>query len=320
LIIFNPWLKMVRMVQTLSTIESFVRSAESGSFSAAARKLGISPAAVSKSVARLEAAAGVRLFHRTTRSLTLTEAGARFLRQAASGLATLEAAMTGLASRREEPAGVLRVNLSPAIGRDYVLPMAGPFLARHPAITLDWQFENRQVDLVAEGVDAAIGASLELRAGVVARELSRAHFVAVASKAYLARHGTPKVPADLVDHDGILLRSPTTGRLRTFSFRSTSGEVATLEPRPRILFNDSEAMRDAALAGYGIALVGMPNVMRHLQHGELVRVLPKWHADAGAISVYYGSKRLLPAKTRAFVDALVAHFKRERLAQRFDAS
>lgn len=307
-------------METLSSIESFVRSAESGSFSAAARKLGITPAAVSKSVARLEASAGARLFHRTTRSLTLTEAGARFLREASGALASLEAAMTGLASRRDEPAGVLRVNMSPAFGRDFVLPMAGAFLARHPAITLDWQFENRQVDLVGESIDAAIGASIELGAGVVARELSRAHFVAVASRRYLARNGTPKVPADLAGHDGILLRSPTTGRLRTFTFRSRAGEVAPLEPRPRLVFNDSEAMRDAALAGYGVALVGMPNVVGHLQRGELVRVLPTWHADAGAIFVYYGSQKQLPAKTRAFVDALVAHFKRERLAKRFDAS
>ena len=307
-------------METLSSIESFVRSAQSGSFSAAARKLGVTPAAVSKSVARLEANTGVRLFHRTTRRLALTEAGARFLEEASGGLAMLEAAMSGLASGREEPAGALRVNMSPAIGREYVLPMAGAFLRQYPAITLDWQFDNRQVDLVAEGFDAAIGASLELPSGVIARELARAHFVAVASKAYLARHGTPKAPADLAKHDGIVLRSPTTGRLRTFTFRSTTGEVAPFEPRPRLVFNDSESMSHAALAGYGVALVGMPTVLGHLERGDLVRLLPKWHADAGALLLYYASQRHLPSKTRLFIDAVVGHFKRERLARRFSAS
>jgi DNA-binding transcriptional LysR family regulator len=306
-------------MDSLASIESFVRSVEAGSFSAAARKLGLTPAAVSKSVAKLEASLGVRLFQRTTRSLTLTEAGERFLRESAGGLASLRAALASVAGAREEPAGTLRVSLSPTFGRDYVLPMLAGFLARHPAITPDWCFDNRQVDLVGEGFDAAIGAAIELRSGIVARELARAHIVAVASPAYLAGHPTPRAPADLSRHDGILLRSPQSGRIRSWPFRSAAGEQAAIELRPRIVFDDMEAITQAVLVGLGIGLVSMPHAVSHLERGTLVRVLPRWHADAGPIHVYFGSAALLPAKTRAFVDFVVAHFRRERLAERFRA-
>nr|WP_276604157.1 LysR family transcriptional regulator [Nannocystis pusilla] len=303
----------------MAAVEHFVSSAEAGSFSAAARQLRVTPAAVSKSVARLEERLGVRLFQRTTRSLKLTEAGEQFLREAASGLHTLRAAMAGLASAQHEPAGTLRVSMSPTFGRDYVLPMLGEFLARYPAITPDWHLDNRQVDLVGEQFDAAIGAALELRSGVVARELARAHIVAAATPQYLARHGTPRSPAELARHDGIVLRSPQSGRVRAWAFRSKSGEEAPLEPRPRVVLNDMEAICQATSMSLGVGLVSMPHAVPHLDSGRLVRVLPKWHADAGAIFVYFGAQKLLPAKTRAFVDALVAHFRREKLAERFRA-
>ncbi|MBZ5713594.1 LysR family transcriptional regulator [Nannocystis pusilla] len=306
-------------MESLAAIESFVHSAEAGSFSAAARKLGVTPAAVSKSVAKLEERLGVRLFQRTTRSLELTEAGELFLREAASGLHTLQAAIAGLASAQREPAGTLRVSMSPTFGRDYILPMLAGFLEKYPAITPDWHLDNRQVDLVADKFDAAIGAAIELRSGIVARELARAHIVAAASPAYLARHGAPKSPAELARHDGIVLRSPQSGRVRTWSFRSKTGDEATFEPRPRIVFNDMEAVCQATLAGLGVGLISMPHTVPHFDSGALVRVLPRWYADAGAIFVYFGGQKLLPAKTRAFVDHLVAYFKRERLAERFRA-
>jgi DNA-binding transcriptional LysR family regulator len=306
-------------VETLATIESFVFSAETGSFSAAARRLGVTPAAVSKSVAKLEESLGVRLFQRTTRSLTLTELGERFLREASGGLATLRSAMADLANNRRDPAGTLRVSLEPMFGREYILPMLGSFLGRYPAIEPDWHFDNRQVDLVGEGFDAAIGAAIELGSGIVARELARAHVVAVASKEYLAKHPAPKAPADLVLHDGIVLRSPTSGRIRAWPFRNASGDEAAIELRPRIIFNDMDAICHAARVGLGIGLISMPHAVAHLESGALVRVLPAWHADAGSIFLYFSSQKLLPAKTRAFVDFVVAHFRRERLAEHFRA-
>ena len=144
-------------MEALSSIESFVRSAESGGFSAAARRLGITPAAVSKNVAKLEANLGVRLFQRSTRSLALTEAGERFLQEAGPSLANLQAAISNLSNAGGLPAGTLKVSLAPAFGRDYVLPLLGDFLERYPAVVPDWHFDNRQVELIGEGFDAAIG-------------------------------------------------------------------------------------------------------------------------------------------------------------------
>jgi DNA-binding transcriptional LysR family regulator len=190
-------------MEPLNHLESFVQSAEGGSFSAAARRLGLTPAAVSKNVARLEARLGVRLFQRSTRSLTLTEGGERFLAQIGPALSTLQEAVAGIATDDGQPAGTLKVSMGQAFGREHVLPMMGDFLARYPAILPDWYFDNQQVDLVGEGFDAAIGGGIELSAGLVARELARIHVVAVASPAYMQGRRKPKHPSgQLADQAG----------------------------------------------------------------------------------------------------------------------
>jgi len=204
-----------------------------------------------------------------------------------------------------------------AFGREHVLPMLGDFLARYPAILPDWHFDNQQVDLVGEGFDAAIGGGIELSPGVVARELSRIHVVAVASPAYLAGRALPAQPADLARLDALLRRSSPTGRLRSWTLQHASGQQATVElPRPRAIFNDPEAIAQAALLGLGAAMLPMPFVERGLRSGALVRLLPEWHFDAGAVWLYYPSKKLLPPKTRVFVDFVLERFRSERFAQR----
>jgi DNA-binding transcriptional LysR family regulator len=263
-------------MEPLNHLESFVQSAESGSFSAAARRLGLTPAAVSKNVARLEARLGVRLFQRSTRRLTLTEGGERFLAQIGGPLATLQEAVAGLAKDDGQPAGTLKVSMGQAFGREHVLPMMGDFLARYPAILPDWHFDNQQVDLVGEGFDAAIGGGIELSPGVVARELSRIHVVAVASPAYMAGRALPAQPADLATLDALLRRSSPTGRLRSWTLQHAGGQQATVElPRPRAIFNDPEAIAHAALLGLGVAMLPMPFVERGLRSGELVRLLAR---------------------------------------------
>lgn len=308
-------------MEPLSHLESFVQSAEGGSFSAAARRLGLTPAAVSKNVARLEARLGVRLFQRSTRRLTLTEAGERFLAQVGGALETLQEAVAGLAQADGQPAGTLKVSMGQAFGRDHVLPMLGDFLARYPAIVPDWHFDNRQVDLIGEGFDAAIGGGIELSPGVVARELARIHVVPVASPAYMAERPLPAQPADLVRLDALLRRSSPTGRLRAWTLQRAGGQQATVElPRPRAIFNDPEAIAHAALMGLGVAMLPMPFVERSLRGGELVRLLPEWHFDAGAVWIYYPSRKLLPPKTRAFVDFVLERFRGERFAQRMQVA
>ncbi|SDG48349.1 DNA-binding transcriptional regulator, LysR family [Pseudomonas benzenivorans] len=306
-------------METLSSLECFVRSAESGSFAEAARRLGLTPAAVGKNVAKLEASLGVRLFQRSTRSLTLTEAGERFLAEVGGSLSTIRSAVANLASAAGQPAGILKVSMGVTFGRDYVLPMLGDFLHRYPAISPDWHFDNSPVDLIGQGFDAAISGAMDLSPGVVARKLAPAHRVLVAAPAYLAGHPEPTLPAELAQHAGILIRSPQTGRVRPWTLRNRSNDEAAIELPVRMTMSDPDATCRVAEMGLGIALVSLPHALPYLERGSLRRVLPDWYVDAGQIAVYFSGHRLLPAKTRAFVDGLAEHFRRQRLAERFSA-
>jgi len=310
----------LKIMETLANLESFARSAEAGSFSAAARRLALTPAAVSRNVAMLERNLGVRLFQRSTRKLTLTEAGERFLRAIEGNLDGLQAAIAGISGGGGEPVGVLKVSMGVAFGIDHIMPLLPAFLQRYPGIRADWHFDNRQVDLVAEGFDAAIGGGIELAPGVVARTLAPAHIVAVASPAYMAGRVPPHDPSALAAFNGIVMRSTRTGRVRHWTMRDAQGaEMASGLPE-MLVVSDPAALCKAALLGLGVTLIAVPDALPHLESGALVRLLPQWYADAGPISIYYASRTLLPAKTRIFVDHVVEHFRRERLAERFAGS
>jgi DNA-binding transcriptional LysR family regulator len=304
-------------METLANLESFVRSAETGSFSAAARRLALTPAAVSRNVALLERNLGVRLFQRSTRKLTLTESGERFLAEIGGNLDALQAAIASVSTDRSEPTGVLKVSMAPGIGMTFVMPLLPTFLARYPKIRPDWHFENRQVDLIAEGYDAAMGGGFDLTPGVVSRALAPVHIVAVASPAYMAGRVPPTDPGDLADFDGIARRLSRTGRVHHLTMRDTVGSEMPARLGETIMINDPAAMREAAILGLGVALLAVPDVLSSIEQGELVRLLPRWYADAGAISIYYATRALLPAKTRVFVDFVIEAFERERLAERF---
>ncbi|HQT66536.1 MAG: LysR family transcriptional regulator [Rhodospirillales bacterium 20-60-12] len=303
-------------METLTNLESFVRSAAHGSFSEAARRLAVTPAAVSRNVAMLERNLGVRLFHRSTRKLTLTEAGEAFHLTIAGNLEGIQAAITGLAIAGA-PAGTLKVSMAPTFGTMHLLPLLPSFLKKYPQIRPEWHFENRMVDLIAEGYDAAIGGSFDLSPGIVSRALAPAHIIAVASPAYMHGRTPPDDPTALQALDGIMMRSLQSGRLRQWMLRDAAGNEVPAALTTSIIFNDPSAMREAALLGLGVAMLAVPDVLPALEGGQLIRLLPRWHADAGAISIYYASRTLLPAKTRAFVDWVVEAFKQQQLAERF---
>jgi DNA-binding transcriptional LysR family regulator len=307
-------------MESLANLESFVRSAELGGFSAAARRLGLTPAAVSRNVAALEANLKLRLFHRSTRSLTLTEAGERFLIAMRDHLEGLQGAIAEISNEQAEPAGILKVSLSPAFGIEYVLPMLPDFMKRYPLVRPEWMFENRQVDLVGEGYDAAVGGGFELASGVVARVLAPAHLVAVASPAYIKGRVLPSDPAGLAGLDGIVMKSINTGRIPQRQMRNAAGEVQPVDLTPGIVVNDPAAMRKAALLGLGVTLLSKPDALAHLDSGELIRLVPSWYVDIGPISIYYANRTLLPLKTRVFVDFVIEGFQRQRLAERFAGS
>lgn len=307
-------------METLANLESFVKSAETASFSEAARRMALTPAAVSRNVAMLERNLGVRLFQRSTRKLVLTEAGERFLQSIGGNLDALQAAIADVSSGSSEPAGVLKVSLSPTFGVTHILPLLPELLRRYPLIRPEWHFENRPVDLVAEGYDVAIGGGFDLAPGIVARALAPAHIVAVASAAYMAERTPPTDPAGLSQFDGIVMRSLRTGRIRHWAMRDAAGAEMMATLPETIVVNDPAAMVEAARLGLGVAMLAVPDVLPALEDGSLVRLLPRWYSDAGAISIYYASRTLLPAKTRAFVDLVAKVFKTKRLAERFAGS
>ncbi|MCX7361537.1 MAG: LysR substrate-binding domain-containing protein [Alphaproteobacteria bacterium] len=307
-------------METLANLESFVRSAETGGFSAAARRLALTPAAVSRNVAILERNLGVRLFQRSTRKLTLTEAGERFLVSIRDELEGLQAAIAGIGTDRGEAAGVLKVSMGLNFGADYILPLLPAFLARYPGIRPDWRFETRQVDLIAEGFDAAIGGGIEFAPGVVSRVLAPLHLIAVASPAYLKDRTPPIHPSGLGELDGIAWRSSRTGRIRDRLMRNAAGTEVVVRLRQTVVLDDPEATCRAALLGLGVTLNATSHVLPYLERGTLVRLLPQWYCDNGPISIYYANRTLLPAKTRVFVDFVAESFRRDRLAERFAGS
>jgi DNA-binding transcriptional LysR family regulator len=286
-------------------LDAFVASADEGSFSAAARRLGITPPAVSKSVARLESGLGVRLFQRSTRSLSLTAEGERLYRQVRSPWTEVGDALAELQQGAGKPAGALKISMAPTVGRTYFVPLLAAFLERYPDIVPDVHFDNRQVDLIGEGFDVAIGGGVELTEGMIARELAQVKVVLVAAPGYLGRHGTPVEPGDLSRHRGLLRRAIGSGRLMPWLLSNTDGGEVVVNVRPVGVLDDPEALARAAACGLGIALLPVPHVLPMLKSGELVRILPEWDAAARPLSIYYSSRKLLPAKVRVFVDFIV---------------
>jgi len=303
--------------ESRSHLDAFIATANEGSFSAAARRMGLTPAAVSKSVAQLEAQLGVRLFLRSTRSLALTTDGERLYGQVRLPWREIGDALTDLRQGAGKPAGTLKVALAHTVGREFFVPLLGEFVRRYPEVVPDLHFDNRQVDIVAEGFDVAIGGGIELNDGLIARELARLRIVLVASPAYLKANSTPMHPQDLARHRGLLRRSMATGRLLPWALKSGQGEELIASVRPVMVLDDPEAMARAAATGMGIAMLPLPHALPLLQSGALVRVLRQWYAETRPLSLYYTSRKLVPAKVRVFVDFIAQEFQASGQAARF---
>lgn len=304
-------------METIANLESFVRSAESGSFSLAARRLAITPAAVSRNVAQLERNLGVRLFQRSTRGLTMTEAGERFLHSVRGGLDMIQGAIADVGVSREQPAGVLKVNSLVGFAISHLLPLMPEFQRRYPGVIVDWVFDNHPLDLIKGGFDVAIGGGFDIPGGLVARELARLRLIAVAAPTLLRERPFPTNPAGLAVLPGVVLRSPLTNRLRTWTMLNSAGATMTAVETPAMIVNDPEAQFAAVLAGVGAALVAPPHAAAHLASGALLRLLDDWHVDAGPISIYFPGQKLLPGKTRVFVDFIFSAFRSPQLKQLF---
>ncbi|WP_347814534.1 substrate binding domain-containing protein [Paraburkholderia sp. BL9I2N2] len=229
-------------------------------------------------------------------------------------LDALQAAIAEAAAQSSEPAGVLKVSTSPTFGIMHILPLLPPFLAKYPQIRPEWHFENRPVDLIAENYDAAIGAGLNLAPGLVSRPLAPVHGIVVASPAFMSGRSLPTDPSGLAAYNGIVMRSPRTGRIRHWMLRTANGIEVPGALNETIVVNDPAAMREAARLGLGVTLISLFDVLPDLERGDLIRLLPDWHVDAGEISLYYVSRKLISAKTRVFVDFVVNAFNSESMS------
>lgn len=281
----------------------FVAVADSGSLSAAARSLRISPAMVSKRLQRLEGRLGVTLIHRTTRRLALTEAGSRLRDDLGSILSALTAAEVRVTGARRVAAGPLRVSAPTSFGRLHVAPHLGTFLAAHPAVELTFDLGDGFVDLLGERVDCAIRIASEVPANVVAHRLATSRRVLCAAPAYLAAHGVPDTVRALADHH--LLAAAGQMPWRLVGRLVARGKAVQVERDSHVGTNSSEMVRELALGGVGIALRSLWDVGEALRDGRLVRVLPEWEgsADVGIYAVHLRSGAV-PAAVRAFVEFL----------------
>lgn len=290
----------------LDSMEAFVRVAESHSFSEAARRLGLSKSVVSRQVSALEGHLGARLFHRTTRSLSLTEVGQAYYEHCSRILAEIEEANLSVSSLQAEPRGKLRVNAPMSFGILHLAPLLPAFLERHPQIDIDMAMNDRFVSLVEEGFDVAVRIGKLEDSTLIARHLAPIRRVVCASPAYLQRHGTPLTPDDLAGHDCLCYSNLATPD--EWQFCTADDRRWPVEVNGRLRVNNGDALRAAALAGIGLAMLPSFIVGRDLQAGTLVSILADFIPQSIAAHAVYPHNRHLSPKVRAFVDFLAEHF------------
>jgi DNA-binding transcriptional LysR family regulator len=284
----------------------------SGSFSSAARHLGVRAAAVSKSVAELEAQLGLRLFDRSTRSLAPTEEGRRLLERLGPALQEIDDA---LSDRAGSPRGQVKVSVSGPFARMTLLPGLPAFHEQHPDIVLDLRMENRRVDLIGEGYDCAIGVAPPADSTLVARPLARLQPVICAAPSYLARFGTPAHPGELAAHRCIGLRSEHTGVLREWVMR-WGDERLVHRPVGGLQLTEPALAAAAAEAGCGVVFVGVHHVADAVREGRLVRLMPQAQTEPFDLVIYYAKRQLLPPRTRVFVEHVLATVPQAPVLQR----
>jgi DNA-binding transcriptional LysR family regulator len=292
------------MANALQEITVFARVVATGSLSAAARDLAMSPAFVSRRLAALEARLGVRLINRTTRSLHLTDEGAAYHETCVRLLAEIEEADAAVSAGRAEPRGILRVALPASFGNQHVAPLVPKFAQRYPDVQLALSLSDRAVNVVEEGFDLAIRIADLADSSLAARRLAPNRRVVCASPAYLSRHGTPRTPEDLAKHNCL-----TTDFSMNWDYRGPDGKPGSVRVTGRYACDNWEVLREWALAGLGVALKSTWDVRRHLEDGSLASLLSGYtFATDVAIYAVYPHRRHLPAKTRAFIEFLAESF------------
>ncbi len=281
----------------------FVRVASTHNISMAGHEQGLSPAVASSYISKLEDGLGVRLVHRTTRKVSLTEEGQAFLPHAEEVLSHIEAARASVGAGKASPSGTLRVAAPASFGRMHLIPALKDFMAQYPDLKIDFRFSDTIVDMVEGGFDVAIRNAELKDSSLIARKLATDERILCASPEYLAEYGEPQTPQDLREHQCVNLIG-----LETWSFDTPDGPVS-IKTHGRVRTDNGDTLRDASVDGLGIAISARWSVYKHLQRGELVQVLKDYPLrDDAAIWAVYPSSRLLAPKVRAFIDYFSGYF------------
>ncbi|MDM0116983.1 LysR family transcriptional regulator [Variovorax sp. J22R133] len=293
-------------MQGLQTLLAFSETAKRGGFAAAARELGSSPSTVAKAVSRLEESLSLRLFHRTTRQVSLTSDGERLFDRCQRVLAELEQLQTEASGARAAPTGMLRIDMPIVYGRKVMLPILARLMQQHPGLEIDARFSDAYSDLVKDSIDVAIRTGDLQDSSLVARRFDTQVLRLVASPDYLKRHGKPRAVQDLAGHRHIVFRMPTSGRQRPQQF-SIKGQVVSLLPDQALRFNDGEAMVQAAVLGLGLAQVPEVMVDEEIAAGRLVEVMNKLRPPAMPVQAVMPGNRMVPTRVRVLLEALEAY-------------
>ncbi len=299
------------IMDRLTALTVFRTAVGLGSFAAAARHLGLSPAAVSKNIGELEAHLAVRLLNRTTRRMSLTEAGSLYYERVEQILDDLAEADGALGPLQQRPAGLLRVSAPMTVTLLCLSEAIPKFLERHPDLSLDLRMDDRRVDIVEQGFDLAIRGSDNLEdSSLIARRLMTLSHVVCGSPDYFERRGVPQRPDDLQQHDCV--QFTLSGHAREWSFRK-AGRSVRVPVRGRYKVTSSLAVRDALRAGFGLSLIPWIYVREDIEEGRLLSVLDDWSAVETTLYAVYPSRRHVGAKLRAFLDFLVEEMGVEEL-------
>lgn len=301
----------------LRAISTFVRCAERGSFSKAALDLGMTPQAVSGQINQLEEFVQVRLFHRTTRKISLTEEGANFFEHCRAGVEAIEDGIRGLREATREAVGTVRLAMPYVISRGYIVPILSKFFEQYPRVSIELVVQNQNPDVVEQGVDLGIGSGPMPKGAIIARRLASAHLVLCASPSYLAEHGTPTSMEDLQSHRCVALRHPRTGKIVPWTFKTNSGEV-TLDIASTLTTNDTDTQRQAVLEGVGIGQLASFYVIPHVRAGRLKPLLLGYTAEPFNFYLYMLKRTRIPLRTRVLSDFLFDALKHHSDLQAMD--
>lgn len=285
----------------LNDLDAVIAIARRTSFRAAALDLGMSTTALSSAVGKLEADLGVRLFNRTTRSVSLTDAGRMFVEQVGAALQDIHGALDAVRSQQATPSGTLRINAFATAAREILSPLILEFLRRHSHVHVDLVTEGRLVDIVAEGFDLGVRVADLVPSDMIAVQLGRPQrYAVVGSPAYFKKHARPRVPPDLLDHPCIRVRLPN-GALYRWQFEKR-GRTAQIDVNGPITLDEASLARTAVLEGIGLGFFMEPDVRADMETGHLVRVLEDWTPPRPGLSLYYPGRRNPSAALRALID------------------